>query len=210
VPRPRSDIRPRVLRAARKRFLAEGVDGASLRRIAEEAGTSIGMIYYYFPTKDALFMAVVEEQYERILADLERALAHDAPVEERILRLFTRAGQMSDDEMVVVRIIVREALVSKDRVEPLIVRFARGHLPLILDLLLDGRSQGLLRDDVPPFVQLATLAGTGMLPQVMHRLLGEASSTWTATLPPGSALAPYLAEIYLRGTTRRPAGEGSE
>lgn len=53
--RPRGDIEPRVLEAARKRFLEQGVDGASLRKIAEDAGTNIGMIYYYFPTKEALF-----------------------------------------------------------------------------------------------------------------------------------------------------------
>ena len=59
--RPRSDIEPRIVHAARRRFLKEGVDGASLRTIARDAKTSIGMVYYYFPTKDDLFFAVVEE-----------------------------------------------------------------------------------------------------------------------------------------------------
>ena len=61
--------------AARERFLTEGVDGASLREIARDAGTSIGMVYYYFPTKDELFLAVVEEVYAKLLADLASALA---------------------------------------------------------------------------------------------------------------------------------------
>ena len=34
--RPRTDIRPRIVAAARTRFLSEGVDGASLRAIARE------------------------------------------------------------------------------------------------------------------------------------------------------------------------------
>src|SRR4029077_6434218 len=55
--RPRSDIQPRIVRAARERFLAEGVDGASLRTIASDAGTNVGMVFYYFPTKDDLFLA---------------------------------------------------------------------------------------------------------------------------------------------------------
>ena len=57
--RPKSDIEPRIIHAARRRFLEDGVDGASLRKIAREAGTNIGMIYYYFPTKDDLFLAYV-------------------------------------------------------------------------------------------------------------------------------------------------------
>ena len=69
--RPRSDIGPRIVHAARRRFLVEGVDGASLRAIAHDARTSIGMIYYYFPTKDDLFLAVVEEMYVTVLADMK-------------------------------------------------------------------------------------------------------------------------------------------
>jgi AcrR family transcriptional regulator len=42
--RPRSDIRPRLLASARARFLREGVDGASLRSIAKDAATNIGMV----------------------------------------------------------------------------------------------------------------------------------------------------------------------
>jgi AcrR family transcriptional regulator len=38
--------------------LGDGVDGASLREIAREAGTNIGMVVYYFATKDDLFLAV--------------------------------------------------------------------------------------------------------------------------------------------------------
>jgi AcrR family transcriptional regulator len=43
--RPASDIAPRIVHAARERFLFEGVDGASLRNIAKDAGTNIGMVY---------------------------------------------------------------------------------------------------------------------------------------------------------------------
>ncbi len=58
--RPRGDISERLVKAAREAFLTQGVDGASLREIAAEAGTSLGMITYYFPTKDDLFLAVLE------------------------------------------------------------------------------------------------------------------------------------------------------
>ena len=68
--RPRSDIAQRIVSAAAERFLHDGVDGASLRRIAQAAGTNLGMVYYYFPSKDDLFLAVVERHY----APLSQAL----------------------------------------------------------------------------------------------------------------------------------------
>src|SRR6185503_6984924 len=101
--RPRSDIGPRVILAARDRFLKDGVDGASLRAIAQDAKTSIGMIYYYFPTKDDLFLAVVEQVYEKVLADMAKALEPDVPVRDRLIRLSTRVGQASDEEVLVAR-----------------------------------------------------------------------------------------------------------
>ncbi len=80
--RTRSDLGPRIIEAARGRFLREGVDGASLRAIAADAGTSIGMVYYYFPTKDDLFFAVVEETYQHVLEDLVRACETPVPRRE--------------------------------------------------------------------------------------------------------------------------------
>src|SRR6185503_10603877 len=104
MPRPRSDIEPRILKAARARFLSDGVDGASLRTIARDAGTSIGMVYYYFPTKDDLFFAVVEEVYAKLLADMTLALEPNAPVEERMRRFYARVGAVSDAELATVQL----------------------------------------------------------------------------------------------------------
>ena len=129
--RPRTDIAPRILHAARDRFLHDGVDGASLRAIARDAGTSIGMLYYYHPTKDDLFLAVVEEVYAALLVDLAAALAPDAPVDQRIRRVFDRLGAATDEELTVLRLMVREALISSPRLERLMERFRRGHQPLL-------------------------------------------------------------------------------
>ena len=103
--RPRTDIRARIIRAARARFLAEGVDGASLRTIARDARTNVGMIVYYFKTKDALFLAVVEEIYPALLADLAAALTADVPTRERLHRAFVRLGNLSDDEHTACRLV---------------------------------------------------------------------------------------------------------
>jgi len=97
MPRPRTDIRARILAAARARFVAAGVDGSPLRRIAADARTSIGMVYYYFPTKDDLFLAVVEEMYVKVLADMTKALEPDLPVKDRLRRLYERFGAVSDE-----------------------------------------------------------------------------------------------------------------
>ncbi|HRE91407.1 MAG TPA: TetR/AcrR family transcriptional regulator, partial [Myxococcota bacterium] len=138
MPRPPSDIRPRVLAAARSRFLNEGVDGASLRAIARDANTSIGMVYYYFPTKDDLFHGVVEDVYAVLLDDLENILAEHPTFEARVRALYLRLARGTEVEADTVRLIVREAVTSSERFTRLRERFKRGHIALALRLVSEG------------------------------------------------------------------------
>ena len=65
-----ADGRRRILDAALEEFATFGVDGTTLRRIAERAGTQHQLIVYHFKSKDALWKAVVGEICSNVLADL--------------------------------------------------------------------------------------------------------------------------------------------
>ena len=195
--RPRSDIQPRIIRAARRRFLKEGIDGASLRGIAKDAGTSIGMLYYYFPKKDDLFFAVVEEIYAKLLADMTGALEPDAPVEERLRRLYARVGAVSDTELATVQLIVREVLVSPARLKRLVARFQRGHIPLVFAALADGIGAGRIDASLPPALLLLCTLALGAVPQLLLRALGREPPF--AGLPEGGALSEVLIRVLFRG-----------
>ena len=59
-----------VLDAAEQCFRAEGFHGASMARIAAAAGMSVGHIYQYFESKDAIIIALCERRFsgfERLL-----------------------------------------------------------------------------------------------------------------------------------------------
>jgi len=197
MPRPKSDIDVRILHAARERFLNQGVDGASLRAIAKDAGTSIGMVYYYFPTKDDLFLAVVEEVYERVVSELAAALGPDVPVVERIRRLYERIGRLDAEEMMVLRLVAREALVSSSRLERLLERFQRGHIPLVLRTVADGISDGTLDRQRHPFLLLAAVVSLGTVPQFLARLLSERLPF--GRVAQGPELAEELVQLLLGG-----------
>jgi AcrR family transcriptional regulator len=200
--RPRTDIRPRILAAARARFLADGVDGASLRAIARLAATNIGMIYYYFPTKDDLFAAVVEEVYARIVADLDASLGAGDDFTTRIRALYQRIAHMSEVETDTARLVVREALVSSERLGRLVERFKQGHLALLMRLVGDGQREGALATDVPlPLMAIAT-GVLGIAPQVILRTIG-ARSPFGAALAPGDALVEHLVRVLLGGIGKR-------
>jgi AcrR family transcriptional regulator len=199
--RPKSDIEPRILAAARARFLSDGVDGASLRGIASDAGTSIGMVYYYFPTKDELFFAVVEELYGKLLKDIEAAIAPDVPVRERVERLYARVARVSEEELLVMRLVLREALTSNTRFARLRERFEAGHVPLIARLIADGYGSGAFDRSLHPMVAMLSLAGLAAVPQLIRRALDGRLPFPDA--PAGEQLSKLLVGVLFSGTGTR-------
>ncbi|HXK19096.1 MAG TPA: TetR/AcrR family transcriptional regulator [Polyangiaceae bacterium] len=196
--RPKSDIEPRILAAARNRFLSDGVDGASLRGIATDAGTSIGMVYYYFASKDELFFGVVEQLYQQLLRDIEAAIAPDVAVRERVERLYARIARLSDEELLVLRLVVREALTSNTRFARLRERFRTGHVPLIARLVADGYASGAFDRQLHPMVAMLSVAGMGVVPQLIRRAL-EGQLPFPGA-PAGLELSKLLSEVLFSGT----------
>jgi AcrR family transcriptional regulator len=199
--RPRTDIQPRILHAARARFLEDGVEGASLRKIAKDARTSIGMVFYYYPTKDALFLAVVEEVYAKLLASLDEILSSDKPVRVRLARAFERLGDTSDEELDVLRLVVREALLSSERFRAVLDRFRTGHVALLLRTLAEGIELREIGEGHPLPILLAATMGIGGVPQIIRRVAGK---NLPFSLPNAHELANASVELLFDGVKPRP------
>lgn len=212
--RPASDIRERLLASALARFLGEGVEGASLRRIADDAGTNIGMVYYYFKTKDELFLAVVEEVYAGILADIERILgtyeAHPKSAPDLIGALYARIARLDPHELDVLRLVMHEALVSSERLGHVAKRFEQGHVPLVVQMLVRGTARGELNAALHPAALLAATATLGIMPQLAHRLLSAARPDLAPLLPAREQLAEVMREVLLHGIAAKPPAPAAE
>src|ERR1044072_3650169 len=78
-----------LVEATARILVEDGFDKASTNRIADVAGVSVGSLYQYFPTKEALVLAVIEG-YNRVVLQLVRGTLEkiDAlPVEEAVRSL---------------------------------------------------------------------------------------------------------------------------
>jgi AcrR family transcriptional regulator len=62
-----------ILKAATIEFADKGLSGARIDSIAEATQTSKRMIYYYFGSKEGLYVAVLEDEY-RHMREVERVL----------------------------------------------------------------------------------------------------------------------------------------
>jgi AcrR family transcriptional regulator len=100
-----------ILDGARRVFLADGFDGASMNEIAREAGVSKGTLYVYFDSKEALFVSLIrtdrKHQAEQICEFDE-----NAGDPETVLRRFGRSlltSMTSPDSVAHIRTVIAVA-----------------------------------------------------------------------------------------------------
>jgi AcrR family transcriptional regulator len=78
-----------ILAAAAHVLVAEGYDRASTNKIAARAGVSVGSLYQYYPSKEAIVAALSEAHVQELLGVLAAA-AHGGPADEAPLPLIRR------------------------------------------------------------------------------------------------------------------------
>lgn len=74
-PDEKAHRRKAILDAAAELFDAEGLDGVSLNAVAREAGIAKSNLYRYFESREAIFLALLDEDMTECVAALEERLA---------------------------------------------------------------------------------------------------------------------------------------
>ena len=97
-----------ILAVATREFAEKGLAGARIDDIAEAMRTSKRMIYYYFGSKEGLYIRVLEEAYRRIRAIESDLHLDDLPPEDALRRLvgFTVDYQRENPDFI--RLVMNE------------------------------------------------------------------------------------------------------
>ena len=75
-----AQTRAQLMASARQLFLRRGFHAASLELVAEEAGFTIGAVYSRFGSKADLFLAILDEHIDRIVAEVAKVADSDQPL----------------------------------------------------------------------------------------------------------------------------------
>jgi AcrR family transcriptional regulator len=97
-----------ILEIATKEFADKGLSGARIDEIAALTHTSKRMIYYYFGSKEGLYVAVLENAYQRIRSIESELHLEDLPPVEALRRLveFTFDYQVGNPDFI--RLVMTE------------------------------------------------------------------------------------------------------
>ncbi|MEK0417528.1 MAG: hypothetical protein RI949_1534 [Pseudomonadota bacterium] len=101
-----------ILEVATREFAEKGLAGARIDVIAQAMRTSKRMIYYYFGSKEGLYVAVLEEAYRRMRDIESRLQLEDLPPEDALRKLvgFTVDYQLAHPEFI--RLVMNENILK--------------------------------------------------------------------------------------------------
>lgn len=94
----RDERRAHILAAARRCFVREGFHETSMQDLVREAGMSSGAVYRYFDSKDAMIVAIAEENLEQIVAIVGESVRHGDGVGEALASTLEYVGARHADE----------------------------------------------------------------------------------------------------------------
>jgi len=183
----RGNARERILQAALEVFARKGYHRAIVDDIVRASGTSKGAVYHHFPTKEALFLALVDEFSNHLATAVAGAIENRrgalAKVEgalQAALETFARHRELA-------RILLLEAVSLGATYE---VKRAEVHSRFAA-LIKSYLDQAVAEGSIPPLnTEVATLAWLGAVNEVVIQWLhsgqpdldGEAVPTLTTLL----------------------------
>jgi AcrR family transcriptional regulator len=158
--------RAKLLAAAGDEFARVGLERANVDAISLAAGYAKGTIYNYFPSKEELFLAVVEEAAAQATAS--GSAPGDAPARERLAATLAGFCAWAGSNDHLARVLVRECLMGTPGLYP---RVIGAEAPLVDELeatIRQGSAGGELRDDIPADLLAVAIAGLTDLALVQH------------------------------------------
>lgn len=207
--RPSGGLRPSgqerqagIITAAAALFAAKGFQGTTTKEIAKTAGISEALVFKYFPTKRALYAAILAEKVSlsELLAAVEEAAAKRD--DERVFALIAGHRIRRGADPTLLRLLLFSALEG----HALSDMFFRNQHRVFYDYLagyIARRTRERAFRRVDPL--LAARAFIGMV--VHHRLLHEIFLV-PAHLSPEESVAHYVA-LFLGGLRTGASAAGS-
>lgn len=124
-----------ILEAARKVFIAKGMDGARMQEIADTAGINKALLHYYYRNKEKLFKLVFDQAFGEFLPRMEFLFSSGLPIQQKFVSFIHTYLEVMENNQFLPQFIVMEINRSPERVIELFRQFAGGVIKKNLKIL---------------------------------------------------------------------------
>ena len=196
--------RERILRAARREFVAKGFAGARVDVIARAAAVNKRMLYHYFDNKEGLYRATL---YEGMATNLDLVASAPADPDELLPFLFARAAKRVDG----IRLLQWEALGAGAR-KPIAEDERRKAWVEGTERIRDAQRAGRLHPDLDAEYLVLALMALTIFPQAFPQLVRMVTGSRLSDAEFQQRQGRFLRRLgnYLRPSGARPARADKE
>lgn len=138
-----------ILQAARKRFAHYGFSKVTMDEIAGDVELGKASLYYYFPTKEELFKAVVYQEQTEFIKRIETLLQKSGCAAEKLNEYVEHRLMYSRELTNLGTLTMHSVLDIKSLFRKLYEDFEQHELNLLKKIIDEGKSSGEFRNDLP-------------------------------------------------------------
>ncbi len=165
-----------ILSAAEALFLDKLYADVTMRELAQRAGVTTGALYYHFPSKAELYVAMLRADFARKERLLRSAVQDQASAYENLKRLVSTFVAIPAEKRDLMHLVRRDINAFRDPMRREIIEIYQQALPDIIEgVVRRGMQHGDLRTGDPTLVarQLIALLEVALAPYGVRSLGGE-------------------------------------
>lgn len=147
------NLRESLIAITMQQAEVKGLGELSLRAIAKEAGVSAPALYRHFKDKEALLAAAAEHGFQELLAWLEFAAPPALPVRQRLKRFCQAYLRFMLSYPLYFQLMFGPDIQTRQNY-PGLISAQESMLAPLIQMILNGRREGLFRDDVSTETQV--------------------------------------------------------
>ena len=157
------ETRDRIVEAALSLFADRGFDGTTTRQVAARAGVNLGLIQYYFGSKEKLWKDSVDRAFARLRTDLSDTIPDTPRDADQVAELIHVVTRFAARNAAFVRLMNDEGKRRGPRMRWFVDRHQRPLFEAITGVLAAARARGLVIDAEPTHLYYALLGAVTMI-----------------------------------------------
>ena len=140
------DTRNVIARAAIRLFAHQGYDGTSLSDIVKASGVTKPVIYYYFKSKEELFITLIQEIYDLLLNALREKIERKENYVTRLQRIIRTYFKLSEEDRDALRLLYGAGFGPRRNLPSVgFQEWKMKHRELLKSFFLEGIQMGIIR-----------------------------------------------------------------
>lgn len=157
---PKTTKKETIIQAAIEVFSKKDFKSASISEIARKAGVADGTIYQYFKNKEDLFFSIPIEKTNEFRSQLALHLQGITGAFNKIRKFVWYFLYFFKTNPDYGRLLMLEMRVSKSFVKTETYAFLKQSVNQVMDILLEGKDEGVIRQDTDVYILRHLILGT--------------------------------------------------